>query len=951
MIAGGTQLLERTDELAAIDDALRAAEEEIGAITLVEGPPGIGKTELLAAAIARARSRHMLVLSARSGELELSFPHAVVRQLFERAVTRAEPALRDRVLSGAAAHARGVVDPRFPHSAATVDASAVLHGLYWLTANLAADRPVLLVVDDLHWCDAVSMSWLLYLARRIDGLPVTLIGGARPVEPGADDALFKRLRATDGLRRIQPAPLSIAAVDALARAALSEHVHPAFSAACHTSTGGNPFYIAELLRALRHDGVAGTADDVATLAGLTPTAVIDATLARLGRSSDEARAVAEAVAVLEPHAELRWIAALTGLDIDAVALAADDLLKLGVLRSIAPCRFEHPILRSAVESQVSPARRGRLHLNAAQLLTDAQMPADTVAAHLMRTPPLGEAWIVSILRDAGRRAGARGAPAGAAAYLQRALAERPPAPERRALLLELGKAESQINSAQAPHHLREALALAEHPDEIAEVALWLGQALYHSGALDEAFALLGDVVERIEGFVSDVTLELEAYLVSIATTAGRMVETAKRARTLEARTPPSSSAAGAVQATLAFRDMFAGRPREHVRTRAERALSDIDSPIATGTHLSDRQAPGSTLLWIDELERATELFTKLLTAAAKAGRMQTFEIFAAMRGFTVHRRGDLANAAADIEPILAAAPDLTRPGFAELVALITQVHLLVDRGRADEAARLASATQVPPGFERGHLAVLLLHAQSTAQLAQHKHEQAAATLTLTGELCDATGIRSPAVIPWRSDLALALAGTHRHDEAIGLAWAELRLADECDIDRARGHALRALGLLEGAEAGLEHLDAAVTVLTHSPARLELGWANYELGAALRRANRRRDARAPLDRALDLALACGATLLVQRAGEELQALGARPRSVLLTGAESLTPSERRVCRLAAQGLKNAEIAQALFVSLKTVETHLGNSYRKLDISSRIELADALDPIFNTEHAKG
>ena len=148
------------------------------------------------------------------------------------------------------------------------------------------------------------------------------------------------------------------------------------------------------------------------------------------------------------------------------------------------------------------------------------------------------------------------------------------------------------------------------------------------------------------------------------------------------------------------------------------------------------------------------------------------------------------------------------------------------------------------------------------------------------------------------------------------------------------------GCSKAASPVCAHLDAAVQAFARSPARLELGWASYELGAALRRAKRRRDARAPLDRALDIAMACGAELLAQRARQQLEALGARPRSVMLTGAESLTPSERRVCRLAADGLKNTEIAQALFVSLKTVETHLRSSYRKLDIASRGELPQAI-----------
>ena len=160
-----------------IDASLLAAQAGRGALTLIQGPPGIGKTELLAAAMTRARDRDMLVLSARAGQLERSFPYAVVRQLFEPALTQAQPATRERMLSGAAVHAATVVDPSAQSGPVVAEPSAVLHGLYWLTFNLAADRPVLLVIDDLHWSDPASVSWLVYLARRIEGLPVALLAG------------------------------------------------------------------------------------------------------------------------------------------------------------------------------------------------------------------------------------------------------------------------------------------------------------------------------------------------------------------------------------------------------------------------------------------------------------------------------------------------------------------------------------------------------------------------------------------------------------------------------------------------------------------------------------------------------------------------------------------------------------------------------------------------------
>jgi DNA-binding CsgD family transcriptional regulator len=468
----------------------------------------------------------------------------------------------------------------------------------------------------------------------------------------------------------------------------------------------------------------------------------------------------------------------------------------------------------------------------------------------------------------------------------------------------------------------------------------LGQALFHSGALGEAYDTVSDVIDRADAAGGQAMLELEAYLLSIATLTGRMPETAQRAASLEARTPADSPVVGAVQATLALRETLSGGPRQRVRERTERVLVEIKRGSASSSHLADRQAPGLALIWNDELDPAIELFTELLADAARMGRRQTFEIFSGLRGHAHERRGDLANAAADIEPIIAAAVDDKTPGFAPFIALIVNLQLLIQRGRGDVAEAQARAAQVPPGFERGFMAAQLRHGQGAAQLAQGKFAEARTTLSELGELCDAAGLRSPAVFPWRSDLALALAGTDRHDEAVELAATELRLAEQCDVDRARGHALRALGLLGGRDAGLDELEAAVQAFERSPARLELGWASYELGAALRRANRRRDARAPLDRALDLALECGAELLAHRVREQLQALGARPRSVMLTGAEALTPSELRVCRLACDGLKNTEIAQALFVSLKTVETHLRSSFRKLDIGARGELPRAI-----------
>jgi len=213
-------------------------------------------------------------------------------------------------------------------------------------------------------------------------------------------------------------------------------------------------------------------------------------------------------------------------------------------------------------------------------------------------------------------------------------------------------------------------------------------------------------------------------------------------------------------------------------------------------------------------------------------------------------------------------------------------------------------------------------------------------LLAAGRLFEAVGGHNPALLAWRSQAALALLQLGEQDEAGRLAGEEVELARTWGAPRALGAALSAVGLVEGGATGLALLEEAVEVLADSPARLEHAKARTELGAALRRANRRSQAREELRQAVELATLCGAAPLAARAETELLATGARPRRISLSGVESLTPSERRVARMAAEGPTNREIAQALFVSTRTVEVHLTSIYRKLEISSRSQLVGAL-----------
>jgi DNA-binding CsgD family transcriptional regulator len=192
-------------------------------------------------------------------------------------------------------------------------------------------------------------------------------------------------------------------------------------------------------------------------------------------------------------------------------------------------------------------------------------------------------------------------------------------------------------------------------------------------------------------------------------------------------------------------------------------------------------------------------------------------------------------------------------------------------------------------------------------------------------------------MPWRAGAALALHQLGRVGEARQVVADALRLAETFQAPRALGIALRTLGLIDGS---VDALREAVSVLEHTPARLEYARALVDLGSALRRSNQRSTARDYLARGQEVAHRCGADALVALARAELAATGARPRTIALSGAEALTPSERRVAELAAGGLSNRDVAQALFVSTKTVETHLGRVYRKLAVTGRADLAGAL-----------
>jgi DNA-binding NarL/FixJ family response regulator len=928
------QLLERQAELGELGLLLEEARAGRGGVGVVEGPAGIGKSRLLGAAREDALTAGMLALRARPSELELDYPFGVVRQLFEPALAQIDD--RETLFAGAGGLARHLVDPAAATRAQGEDRFAVLHGLYWLTANLAERRPLLVAVDDLHWCDSSSLLFLAYLVRRLEDIPVALLVAVRTGEAVADEAAFEAVTSQGPARRLRPQPLSEAAVRELLRSVFGRDPDEAFSRACEGATAGNPLLLHELVGALVAAGVAPTEASVGEIPEIGADAVSRFVLRRLGRLPGEARRVAVAVAVLGDRVDLADAASLAGTDRSVAADAVEALMRADLITAGAVLRFVHPLVREAVYGTMAPSERERAHARAAAVLEQRRATRERVALHLMQTPPAAAPGAVEILRAAAMQSLARGAPSGAVAFLERALAEPLDAALRVVILREAGDAALRVDPRAAATYLREALALLDEPEERAQVGLLLGRALYASGERDAAIEVFEEALAEAPCSATDLAHHLEYELSNALFDSVRLKEALDRGRRRYER-PPSGGGAGsrALLATLAWVAMFLPRPRREAVEFASAALTD---DLLLEEDNSDAfWSAGWVLLVAEEYDLARRTVDRALARAVPRGALQWYVWSVYYRSRLSFCLGHLVDAEADMRSALKAAESSgLAVGTPWLAAQLGDV--LRERGTLDEAAAVVA---LPQSTDRQRALNVLLVARAEIYLAQRRAVEALAELEQFHRRYEAAGADNRAA-PWRPIAAQVLAVLDRREEALRLAREEVELARRWGAARPLGRALRVLGERESGARALELLREAVAALEGSPARLERAHALAALGAALRRAGQRIEARDLLRSALELAAAAGAEPLANRAQDELVAAGGRPRRDPIESRSALTPSELRVARMAAEGMTNREIAQALFLSLKTIETHLRSVYRKLDIDSRHQLARALPP---------
>ncbi len=927
MPAPPADLLQREAELRAIGGAIDRAAAGDGALVLLDGPAGIGKTALLRETRVLAEERGLRIHVAVASELDRVFAYGLVHQLLEAEVLSADPVRRAELLAGAAAHAEVVFD--LAESAGIEPAHAVLHGLYWLCANLADEHPAALLVDDLHWGDRASLRFLEYLSRRLEGVPLLIVATSRPGEPGADQELLDLLAAAAGDRHLVLGPLHSDGVAALLERWLPDAPAPEFVGGVLTATGGNPLLVESTAREAAGRGMAGTAAEAGQLEDLTGGTVVAGLQRRLRALGDDAKLVAEAAAVLGDRRTLDDLAAVTQLGADEVRAALDILAAAAILQP-ASLAFTHPLVRAAVSRGGAPAAQADLHARAASRLRQAGARPEELAVHLLAVPPAADPAVVGVLRRAAESAVAEGAPESAVPLLRRALEEPAPTAERPVLLLELGELEEQTGDpaalARLDLALKEGLSgdLAARAHQSRAARLITTNPVAALDELEAARACAGDpdLLLRLESGQLDVT----AYIASLAE---------RRMGLLRAgREDPAASPAMLVH--LAQDMAYRGGPVDETMAYVHRALADgrlmgVIGPTSPTFHLLIL-----TLRHAEQPDLAEQLLAQGDAIVERLGSFMGVLYANHARAFWHLMFGSIAKAEGFARTALAAADQLNVV-LPRQSAQIVLAEILVEQDRAAEAMAVIDEIPESPLLDETIIGTDLLSVRALLRAGQGRRAEAEADLRRAIVQLERRGWRAPLKSRARLRLAPLLADG---EAAQALAEHAIAAAREAGTPGALGAGLRVLGRLRAGAGGTAVLREAAAVTAASPMRLEHGWALHDLGRMLRVEGARVEARDHLRRALELAEACEAPLLERLARDELAASGARPRRSALSGVASLTPSERRVADLAAEGRTNREIAESLWVTRKTVEVHLGKAYGKLGIRTRGELPKAL-----------
>ncbi|MFF3489925.1 ATP-binding protein [Streptomyces sp. NPDC002795] len=952
---GRRKLFERDSELAVVDAVLNELtgipqqgaeppDRPHGALLAVAATAGLGKTSLLAEVRRKAAAKGCTVLYARGGDQEQGVAFHVARQLLQPRLAGASAADLHATLGSWYAIVGPALGLCAPTEGAPPDPQGLRDGLDWVLTHLAVQQaPMVLVLDDAHWADPESLSWLAAFAPRAEELPLLLVVAYRPEELPDHAEALRGLPGRSGRRALGLEPLSATAIAGLVRESLGGHADDAFCRECWAVTAGNPFEAVELTAKVRDRGLVPTETGAHLLRDLAAAAKGSGLVARIERLGTSTVRFAWACAVLGTEIAPELAANVAGLGSEEAADATDRLRSARVLQGVESLEFVHPLIATAVYRAIPGGVRVALHGQAAWTVLDAGLGPCAAARHLLETHPEGDAWVVRQLRAAAAETVRAGAPDAARRYLARALREPPAFDDRAAVLYELGSASLLTEPATTVNHLRAAL---EEP--ITDPALRhgivyrLSQVLAHTDRLAEA----SETLAREARVTDDPRVRLrmqaeqfmwDAFRADEPDSPARSRRLAKLADRLTGRDLTERYLIGLRTWDATLR----GEPADTVIQHAERALAgglrwaaDDDRGFEVPVLVA------MAFLYADRPGRTEELFVEGIADFEQAGWRGAHLSFAyTLLGYIRYRRGRLAEA----EDFVRAGLRLARrvgPGTpAHWYAVGTLVEVLLARGRAPEAKEVAEEHAFGPPFPA---AVVFPDAQTVygeLLLALGRTEDAVEELAAAGRRLDPRGMRNPAWCPWQLHLARAEA-PDAPGRARALAADAVERARHYGAPSAVGQALRIMAEVSAGTDCAKLLEESVAHLERSPAGYELACSLVALGAELRREGRAKEAADHLYRGLDAAVGCGADGLAQHARDELAVAGLRPRPLHGAVTDTLTARERAAARCAARGLCPAEVAAELRLDEPTTVRLLSAAYRKLGTNPS-GLAAALD----------
>jgi DNA-binding NarL/FixJ family response regulator/tetratricopeptide (TPR) repeat protein len=966
------RLVGRTDELDALERALDELDRgRSGALELV-GEPGIGKTRLLRELAARAELRGQLVLSGSASELERDLPFSVFVDALDEYVEGLDP----KQLAPLADDVRAELAHVLPSLSELAGGRelALQHERYRshravraLLEQLAERSPLVLVLDDLHWADSASVELLGALLRRPPAAAVLIAVARRPRHlPERLSAALERAQRAGALTGIDLGALT----PDEARELLGDTVGLADVTVLYEESGGNPFYLEQLARALeRSVGVVSDVADTSLAIGI-PSAVALALTEEIALLSNTARIVLEGAAVagdpFEP--ELAAVAAATS---EASAMdAVDELLRLDFFRPTGVprrFRFRHPLVRRAVYEATAGGWRLGAHERCAEALAARGATAPTRAHHVERSAREGDLAAVAVLREAGEAA-TRLAPASAAHWFTAALRLLPqtaPAQERvEVLLARAGALAATGNFADSHEALLEGLAIVPHESIALRTTLTTAcaRAEHRLGRYEQAHARLeselGGLPEPVSSEAVDLMIELalnEFYRSKYQS----MEEWAKRAvGAAEALGDPPLTAAALAMPALADALTGAGKRAQSHRAEAA-ALIDSLSDNELSRRLDAATWLAAAELYLDLYAEADAHAYRALTLARATGQGELFLVLYQILGRAWYVRAKLAEATELLD------------GAIEAARLLGQTQGLV--GNLFNRSVIAVAV--------GDLDTAVATAQESVDLARNLDEgfvpawaavRLAGALLETGqpesavELLLSAGGEEQVLIPgsWRAYclelLTRCWLALDRHAEAKRAADCAGAWASAVQLPMAAAWADRAaaaVDLYTGDPAqAAERAIAAAAAADELGAPIEAALSRTLAGRALAQDGQHDRAIAELQRAAAELNARGAMRYRDAAERELGKLGHRIQRRTrrgksgVAGIESLTERELQVARLVVDRMTNPQIAAQLFLSHKTVQTHLRNIFRKMDVSSRVELARAVERAERTASAR-